>query len=156
MSGIYVLSFDRENKIKGPNHHHHHPRKRLHHVICLLLSLKWMRDNILFQIGQVTVWLKPLSDRSSAVAFLFSGAGLGGMPARITLKLRDIGLTHSAGYNVTDAFTTRSLPLTKPDSVMTVRVNPHGVEMVVAAPIKTSWQNEFYVVPWGRMYETVK
>ena len=78
-----------------------------------------MRDNILFQIGQVTVWLKPLSDRSSAVAFLFSGAGLGGMPARITLKLRDIGLTHSAGYNVTDAFTTRSLPLTKPDSVMT-------------------------------------
>ena len=80
---------------------------------------------LLFQTGNIEFWARPILPAGShAFAVLNFGVAT---PKKVTLRLSHIGLSHAAGYNVTEVFDGTYVGTFKPDSVFSFRVNPSGV-----------------------------
>ncbi|CAD5118486.1 DgyrCDS7185 [Dimorphilus gyrociliatus] len=78
--------------------------------------------------GDVGIWTKPiLPTNSMAVAFQCSSTST---PEKISIQLKDIGLTHSAGYNATEVFDNTQIGMFKSNSQFTATVNPSGIFFV--------------------------
>lgn len=80
----------------------------------------------------IDIWLRTLSGKGMQVIALLQLVNPGN-PTLITVKARDIGLTATSGYSLTDAFTGELLVDVKgPDDMLKVLVNPDGVVMFTA------------------------
>jgi len=82
-----------------------------------------------YQKSGVEIWIKSVepssgADRSAAVVFL--NRRTDGTPTRVSVILRDIGLTSVFGYNVEELFDGLNLGVYRPDDSLTVIVNPSG------------------------------
>ncbi len=82
-----------------------------------------------YQKSGVEIWIKGVepslgADRSAAVVFLNQRTD--GTPTRVSVILRDIGLTSLFGYNVEELFDEKNLGVYRPDDSLTVTVNPSG------------------------------
>ncbi|KDR23773.1 alpha-N-acetylgalactosaminidase-like [Zootermopsis nevadensis] len=79
----------------------------------------------------IEIWTRPISpllgDKYSyAVAFV--SHRIDGYPYLISVNLAEIGLTSAQGYNFQDLYDPESPPeILKPDSILSIRVNPSGV-----------------------------
>lgn len=65
-------------------------------------------------------------NRSAALAFL--NRRTDGTPTRVSIVLRDAGLTSTSGYKVQEMFDGLNLGIFHPDNTLTVVVNPSGNE----------------------------
>lgn len=63
-------------------------------------------------------------NRSAAIVFL--NRRTDGTPSRVSVILRDIGLTAASGYKVQELFDGFHLGIYQPDDKLTVEVNPSG------------------------------
>ena len=78
-----------------------------------------------FQTGNIEFWTRPiLPAGSSAFAFLNMGTAV---PKKVTAMLSHLGLNNASGYNVTEVFDGKFIGILKPQSVISVMVNPSGV-----------------------------
>ncbi|KAK3100793.1 hypothetical protein FSP39_025412 [Pinctada imbricata] len=84
--------------------------------------------------GQISIWTKPLSTGGIVVACLNQGDD--GRPRKIKFTLNEIGLTKQNGYNISDAFTMRYMTVAKPNSNIVMAIDPHGVQMILAMPLR--------------------
>ncbi|XP_067661048.1 alpha-N-acetylgalactosaminidase-like isoform X1 [Haliotis asinina] len=90
--------------------------------------------NMIKEIQNVQVWLKPLVKPGSyAVAFFNPNSA--GTPTRMSLTLADITLTNQNGYNVTEVFDDVNMGMFKPSGQFNVTVNPTGIVLVKAVPL---------------------
>lgn len=89
----------------------------------------------LIKAGYIEIWSRPISPTGSfAVAFLNFGINTGG-PSQVTTSLGKLEMPSPSGYNVTEGFTGQYLGMYKPESKLTVFVNPTGVYLIVARPM---------------------
>lgn len=88
---------------------------------------------------QIETWLRPITpvvDGSNSYAIAWASKRDDGAPYAITTKLQDLGLTHKSGYSVTDLFdNVRQFEPLRPNSNITVRINPSGVIFYKFVPI---------------------
>ncbi|XP_048245066.1 alpha-N-acetylgalactosaminidase-like [Haliotis rufescens] len=90
--------------------------------------------NMIKEIQNVQVWLKPLVKPGSyAVAFFNPNSA--GTPTRMSLTLANITLTNQNGYHVIDVFRSVILGFYKPTGQFNVTVNPTGIVLVQAMPL---------------------
>lgn len=89
------------------------------------------------QTGDVQVWTRPVTPVGS-VAFALVNFGYRGTPTRVSVTIRSLGLTFSGGYNITDLFDGRHLGIFKPSETFTTMVNPSGVFLAAATPLRSS------------------
>nr|CAH0113308.1 unnamed protein product [Daphnia galeata] len=87
----------------------------------------------IYKKSGVEIWIKSVEpssapDRSAAIVFL--NRRTDGTPTRVSVILRDIGLTSLFGYKVEELFDGLNLGVYRPDDSLTVIVNPSGVVMV--------------------------
>ena len=59
-----------------------------------------------------------------------------GYPLKAWTVLSDIGLSHPSGYNITEVFEEKHIGLFKPRDNFTCYVNPTGVQLYKAVPLK--------------------
>ena len=91
---------------------------------------------IFFQMSALSLWVKPvLPSGAAAVAFMYV-LEIGG-PIKVAMTFADLGLTHRAGYDVTEQFDGTSLGSYMPNDNFTCYVNPTGVYLIKATPKKT-------------------
>jgi hypothetical protein len=84
--------------------------------------------------GDLLVWKKPLVvDGSFAIAVVYMKQV--GHPVKVTFSLKEIGLMHSQGYNVTEVFSGKTLEPLKPHENFTCSVNPSGIVLVTTIPL---------------------
>lgn len=84
----------------------------------------------------IDVWVKPLSGIKGTLAIALVQLPNPGNPTLVSVKARDIGLTATNGYTLTDAFTGQPVvTIPGPDSVLKILVNPNGVVMFTAKPV---------------------
>lgn len=80
---------------------------------------------LFLKLSDVHAWRKPiLPDGSFAIALYYTN--IAGGPSRVSVRLADIGLTTSARYQVTEAFSGRSYGIMKPWYTLNCEVNPSG------------------------------
>lgn len=77
-------------------------------------------------IGQVHIWTRPITPEGSYAFVLLNLAN--DVPTKVTVKLvTHLLLGNSNGYNVTEVFENKPVGTFKPESTLTVTVNPNGV-----------------------------
>lgn len=86
------------------------------------------------QKSGVEIWVKPVQPslgdhRSAAIAFL--NRRTDGTPTRVSIVLRDAGLTSTSGYKVQELFDGLNLGIYRPEDTLTVVVNPSGNKKVL-------------------------
>ncbi len=69
-------------------------------------------------------------NRSAAIVFL--NRRTDGTPSRVSVILRDVGLTAASGYKVQELFDGFHLGVYQQDDKLTVEVNPSGNRSVVS------------------------
>lgn len=95
-----------------------------------------MRVSVLLSLqtaAKIEVWAKPLSGESFA-AVVFSKRT--DMPYNCTFTISKLNFTHAAGYKVRDLFLSKDLGTFLPGDDISVMVNPVGVVMIRADPVK--------------------
>ncbi|KAK7097796.1 hypothetical protein V1264_004724 [Littorina saxatilis] len=83
--------------------------------------------------NSISVWVKPLVDNSTAIAFLNENNE--GRPTQLKTTLSDIGLKNSNGYNITELFDGKAMGMYKPTSPFDVLVDPTGILLLKAVPM---------------------
>lgn len=78
------------------------------------------------EVGDIKIWTRPISPEGSYAFALLNYAN--DMPTKFTVKLSShLLLSNGNGYNVTEVFENKALGVFKPDSQLTVMINPNGV-----------------------------
>ena len=84
---------------------------------------------MLCQKSGVEIWIKSVEPSSApdlSAAIVFLNRRTDGTPTRVSVILRDIGLTSLFGYKVEELFDGLNLGVYRPDDSLTVIVNPSG------------------------------
>ena len=76
-------------------------------------------------LGNVQIWTRPISPQGSW-AFVLLNTGTA-VPAKVSLKVSDLGLVNQSGYNITEVFDGIVIGLKKPSDTLKLSVNPSGV-----------------------------
>ena len=87
------------------------------------------------QAGDMQVWRRPILPAGS-FALVFLNLHTGGGPQMFARTLTQLGLTNNRGYGLTDTFTGDNIGSFKPSDTFKTFVNPNGVTMVTALPMK--------------------
>ncbi|ELU01625.1 hypothetical protein CAPTEDRAFT_182233 [Capitella teleta] len=85
--------------------------------------------------GQVRIWRRSISKPKSSYAFLLLYTNISGGPSKVTIKLRDLGLTTAGQYNLTNVFTGEFLGTYKPWYYLNAEVNPVGCVFIDAVAL---------------------
>nr|XP_006815607.1 PREDICTED: alpha-N-acetylgalactosaminidase-like [Saccoglossus kowalevskii] len=86
-------------------------------------------------VGNIDVWCRPLVDGCYAVVFF--NKAVGGGPSNVTVTLEEIGFTKTVEkYALRDLFLHRDLGNYNVRGTFVTSVNPTGVVMVTASPVK--------------------
>ncbi|XP_066976535.1 alpha-N-acetylgalactosaminidase-like [Macrobrachium rosenbergii] len=83
--------------------------------------------------GNIEIWTRPVTPTSGdeySYAVVVFNQGNGGGPSNVTLSLKSLGMTHSAGYLVSDLYEHEDIGKFTPDQHFYVKVNPSGVKML--------------------------
>ncbi|MGJ2272354.1 hypothetical protein ACR8FF_22385, partial [Salmonella enterica subsp. enterica serovar Paratyphi A] len=83
--------------------------------------------------GNIEIWTRPVTPTSGdeySYAVVVFNQGNGGGPSNVTLSLKSLGMTHSAGYLVSDLYEHEVIGKFTPDQHFYVKVNPSGVKML--------------------------
>ena len=101
-------------------------------------------------VNSISVWLKRLAVKGSyAIAFLNEDDQGRAMP--FDIHLGDIGLTNANGYNVTDVFDNVHRGQFKPESVLSVLIDPTSIVILKAVPLwatNSLWLLFFLLLGW--------
>ncbi|XP_076468477.1 alpha-N-acetylgalactosaminidase-like [Babylonia areolata] len=87
--------------------------------------------------NSISVWMKPLSQNNTAIAFL--NKDVQGRPTPLTVMLADLGLNNPSGYNITDVFEDRAMGVFKPSSPLQVLVDPTSILLIKIVPLVKSF-----------------
>lgn len=68
----------------------------------------------------------PKTKKGSSAALVFLNRRTDGTPVRVSVVLRDLGLTSMLGYQVKELFDGLDLGFYRPDDAIKVEVNPTG------------------------------
>jgi len=85
--------------------------------------------------GSIQIWTRPLSGGSFAFAFLNTGTG--GTPTKVSMTVKDLGFSATAGYNITEVFDGKNMGAFKPSDTFSAYVNPTGVFFAKAQVMST-------------------
>lgn len=92
-------------------------------------------NDFLLQAGQVRIWRRSISKPKGSYAFLLLYTNISGGPSKVTIKLRDLGLTTAGQYNLTNVFTGEFLGTYKPWYYLNAEVNPVGCVFIDAVAL---------------------
>ena len=109
---------------------------KMQSLIRLLLLYFKISDNPFLhflQSGNIQVWTKPLTGDSMAFAYI--NFGTGGMPSKVSMALKDMGLTKPTGYNISEAFNNKLFGTFHPPDTFSAQVNPTGIFLGWAKPL---------------------
>jgi len=84
------------------------------------------------------IWMKevlPKTKKGSSAALVFLNRRTDGTPVRVSVVLRDLGLTSMLGYQVKELFDGLDLGFYRPDDAIKVEVNPTGNYLTAIAYI---------------------
>ena len=79
------------------------------------------------------IWMKevlPKTKKGSSAALVFLNRRTDGTPVRVSVVLRDLGLTSMLGYQVKELFDGLDLGFYRPDDAIKVEVNPTGNDLI--------------------------
>jgi hypothetical protein len=76
-------------------------------------------------IGDIQIWTKPIQPDGN-LAFVFVNTA-NATPQMFSIQISDLGLSNSAGYNITEVFNNSAVGIFKPTSTFAVSINPNGV-----------------------------
>lgn len=95
----------------------------------------YLHTLFLFQYldGSLQIWTRRLVKDSFAIAAVYLKQT--GHPVKTSFRLKDIGLSHPKGYNLTEVFDGSHLGLFKPSENFTCYVNPSGIVLARAMPL---------------------
>ena len=88
-----------------------------------------------FQNGNIQIWTRPILPEGS-FAFVFLNLGDDGTPKMISIKLSDMGMKSTGGYQVYEVFDNTNMGKMMANSTINQRVNPTGVFFGKATAIK--------------------
>ncbi|XP_060079424.1 alpha-N-acetylgalactosaminidase-like [Ylistrum balloti] len=91
-----------------------------------------IQGRLVFSTGTIQVWIKPMAPIGNRSAFALLNLANGGSVSKVSVKGARLGLLDSRGYNITDAFTGDFVAAVKPNTGLTVKVNPSDVFLGIA------------------------
>jgi hypothetical protein len=90
-----------------------------------------------FQNGQVRIWRKTILPKGSyAIAIFYTN--ISGGPAKVSIRLSDIGIVSAAQYTMTETISGRSIGIYRPWYTLNIEINPTGVVLIDASAIPPS------------------
>ena len=93
--------------------------------MCILFTL---------QAAALDVWTRPILPKGSLAVAIVNGNNKG-TPRTAVVQMKELGLSHTAGYNVTETFDGIDLGLLRPHDSIAVEANPSGIYLFTAVPI---------------------
>ncbi|XP_064606883.1 alpha-N-acetylgalactosaminidase-like [Liolophura sinensis] len=85
-------------------------------------------------VSNIEVWTRPISPEGTVAVALLNVVGKG-MPTRVTVSAKQMGLSNTNGYNLTEVFDGQPIGTLTPQESYTVKVNPSGVYFFTANPL---------------------